>query len=236
MYLLPPSEVNSRSTVQTRTSRCPPAVAVKSLRAPAPAVWLIAVFMNPNMPIEELPVSARLLGLLKRAGCRSVADVVTRWPVGIRRVNRIGPLSMRELHQTLTPLIPDILPVPQSSRPRRRALVTAPHFRDHRRRALEREQIGILRMFLRGMSTRQIAEQHHCPSPAVYARRRRLLLHYVRRPYLQSLPKDLQGFVLAESKKFLIARLARHPQSGATTAERILERLPRRSPNGRVRP
>ena len=187
----------------------------------------------PGMPIEELRLSSRLLGILKRAGCRSVADVVTRWPTGILRINRIGPVLMEELHHTLVRLIPDLLPVPPSSRPRRRA-VTTPHSREHTRQGLERERIGILRLFMRGMTPRQIAEQHHCSPPAVYARKRRLLLHYGQGPYLQRLPADLQDFVFAESKKLLIATLAHHPYSGPTRTEYTHGRLPRGHEQGRV--
>ncbi len=188
------------------------------------------------MPIEELQVSARLLQLLKRAGCRSVADVASRWPGDILRVNRIGPVSMQELQDKLGQVIPDLLPAPPSLMPRRQTLVTAQSFRDHKGGKWDRDGIRLLRMFVNGLTTRQIAEEQHCSLSAVYARKRRLLLHYVHPAQRQRLPEDLQGFVVTESKKVPRATLARQSQRGDTPAEYTTGGLPRGPQQDHLRP
>ena len=65
-------------------------------------------------------------------------------------------------------------------------------------------------MLWRGMTAKQIATQHRCSSPAVYARKRRLVLHFAQPTYLQRLPQNLQHFVLKEYEKLQMRTLRRH--------------------------
>ena len=162
-----------------------------------------------DMPIEELHLSTLYLRLLKRAGCRTVGDVVRQWPHGLLRVNGIGPFLMRVLYERVRPLAPGLLPLAMLPRPRRRPRAHAPGAREDQLRALEDEQIKVLSMLSRGMTGRQIAAEYRCSSPAVYARKRRLVLHYAQPTYLERLPPELQDFVRNESNKLLMRTLAR---------------------------
>jgi hypothetical protein len=178
-----------------------------------------------DMPIEELHLSTLYLRLLKRAGCRTVDDVVRRWPHGLLRVNGIGPFLMRVLYERMRPLAPGLLPLPMLPRPRRRRRAHAPEVRENQLRALEEERIQVLSMLSRGMTGRQIAAEYRCSSPAVYARKRRLVLHYAQPTYLERLPRALQDFVRNESKKLLMRTLGRRStpaahQSGALRRKR----------------
>lgn len=180
------------------------------MRAPLVYVPIPSISGIADMPIEALHVSTLHLRLLKRAGCRTVDDVVSRWPTGLLRVNGIGPELMRVLYERLRHLVPHLHPLPPSPRPRRRALARQPVPRDHRLRRLEEERIEVLRMLWRGMTARQIATQRRCSSPAVYARKRRLVLHFAQPTSLQRLPQNLQHFVLKEYEKLQLRTLRRH--------------------------
>ena len=171
-----------------------------------------------DMPIEELQLYTIQLRLFRRAGCRTVGDVVGRRPDGLRRVNGIGPVLMGALYEKLRPLIPGILPVPPSSKPPIRITARAPNTSNQPMRTVELEGIHFLRMCWSGKTVQQIAAQHHCSSSAVYARKRRLVLHYAQRAYLQRLPEGLQDYVLQESQKLLATTLARHSHTGHPTA------------------
>jgi hypothetical protein len=84
----------------------------------------------PDRSLEDLDWSPRTLRLLKRVGCRTIADVLAKWPYGIARVSGVGAVVMREIHERLGHLIVDVPPVPQLPRPRRGAVVSVPYIPD----------------------------------------------------------------------------------------------------------
>lgn len=52
-------------------------------------------------PIERLGLSARALGILKRAGLHTLADVRARPDYRLRAIPRLGPESAQEFHDAL---------------------------------------------------------------------------------------------------------------------------------------
>lgn len=182
-------------------------------------------------PIEALNLSSRGQRLLRQVGCRTVADLLARWPDAIARAHGVGQGLMRELYDRLRKFLPDDLSKPATKKPRGRAIVPVPYTRQKqaflanaeaawaraanwkakrttgRRRALEKDRINFLRMLMQGMSGCQMAQKRQCTPAAIYARKRRLILSYVaHRTVLHQLPVDIQAFVLTEAKKYLAMR------------------------------
>jgi hypothetical protein len=84
----------------------------------------------PDRRIEDMGVSPRVLRLLRRAACRTVADVVAKWPYEIARVSGVGAVVMQEIHERLSQLISNIQPIPNLWKPRRGATVSVSYSPD----------------------------------------------------------------------------------------------------------
>jgi hypothetical protein len=82
--------------------------------------------------LEDLDWSRRALRILKRAGCRTLGDVLAKLPFDIARLSGVGAVVMREVHERLSLITVDVRPIPQLPRPRRDGVVSVPYIPDRR--------------------------------------------------------------------------------------------------------
>ena len=73
--------------------------------------------------IEGLNLSTRAYHLLRYAGCRTVDDVLAKWPDGILRINRAGHGFAGELYESLRRVVPNLSPVLPPNTVRKRVSV-----------------------------------------------------------------------------------------------------------------
>jgi hypothetical protein len=58
-------------------------------------------------PIERLELSAHAYDILRQAGCRTVDDVLARWPERVLRLNGVGPRLVHEVYESLHKVVPN---------------------------------------------------------------------------------------------------------------------------------
>ena len=80
--------------------------------------------------IEGLRLSTRAYHLLRHAGCRTVDDVLAKWPDSILRTHGAGHVFAREVWESLRRVVPHLSSVLPPNTVRKRVSVQVPYSRD----------------------------------------------------------------------------------------------------------